>query len=383
MLPRFIRVLLSAAIAALALICQPVAAQSNAPPRLALVIGNGEYQSITSLSNPINDAKLIRDTLESLGFEVIYRENSDRASMERAVSAFSQRLYQAGPTATGLFYYAGHAVQSNGENYLLPSDIEARRESDLRFGAVRTSDVLAQMESSGINNKIVILDACRTNPFMRTFASNQVGGLSQIGLGNSEFFVAFAATAGNIAEDGNDDHSPYALALAKFLPTANSEISNTFRLIRNEVSAITNQQQLPETRSTLRQQFFFSGTGNGQPDSVTPLLNPEEPKDQVAVTVDALLGRWCTPGRSMGMEISISRDKLRYKLGRDATVFDIRSIRLADDNSILLEWDKSGETVVFEFGDFSSSGKLMTQLRGKTGNENEWQDYNLRLRRCG
>ncbi|MGX7953291.1 caspase family protein [Tsuneonella sp. HG249] len=368
--------------ATVALVTSQTPAAAAAAPRIALVVGNADYEAITDLSNPLNDARLVRQTLEGLGFEVLYRENADRDSMERVISAFGQRLHNAGPSAVGLFYYAGHAVQSNGENYLLPTDVEARRESDLRFGAIRTSDLMAQMESSGVSNKIVILDACRTSPYTTSFGKSGSSGLSQIGLGNSEFFVAFAATAGNIADDGNAENSPYALALAKYLPFPDSEISNTFRLVRNEVSASTKQRQLPEIRSTLRQQFYFAG---GSPALAQPDLGPPTGEAEVrmaAVNQESILGKWCTPGRSMGLQLEISANKIRYQLGREGTVFDIKGIRVSPDGTILVDWNKMGDTVTFEFGDFSASGKLMTQMRGKNEGDEDWKEYNLRLRRC-
>ena len=350
---------------------------------MALVIGNSTYENLSELKNPQTDARLIRDTLEALQFEVIYRENVSKDEMERVISAYGKKLYASGPQTVALFYYAGHGVQSNGENFLLPTDVEVERESDLRFSAVRTSDLLAQMDASGAATKIVILDACRDNPFNTKFGRTKAGaGLAEIGLGSAEFFVAFAATAGNVAEDGEGKNSPYAAALARRLATKDSEISNTFRLVRVDVSAATGQKQLPEARTTLRREFFFTGRPANRPED--QLAASDEPKTLVKAAVPGdLYGKWCTASRGSGVSFSISPKELLYSLGGQTSRYPVQSIVAAPEGNLQMTWQSASGGVVFEFGQFNAAGSMMTQIRGRQSGGGEWKDYGLRLRKCG
>ena len=239
--------------------CATGSAQA-AGARIALVIGNSNYTAITSLKNPARDAQMIRRTLrDKLGFEVIYAENASKAQLERAVARYGARLASAGPDVVAVFYYAGHAVQSGGENFLLPVDVTVRREAELVLRSVRAEDVLRQMQGAQVAAKIVILDACRDNPFGARFRMQSPTGLGDIALGNSEFIIGYAATAGLSAEDGTGRNSPYALALADHLATPNKEISEILRLVRSDVAASTQGRQLPEARTTLLRALYLNG----------------------------------------------------------------------------------------------------------------------------
>ncbi len=350
--------------------------------RIALVIGNSGYAHARPLRNPVNDARLIRDTLEGLGFEVIYREDADRRAMERAIGVFSARLFEAGPEGVGVFYYAGHGVASGGENFLLPVDVSIQREADLRIAALRTGDVLAQMDGAGSAVKLVILDACRDNPFAAEFrAARAPRGLAQIGLGNTEFFVAYAATAGNVAEDGGGANSPYATALARRLPTIDSDLEATFRLIRVDVSNATGNRQFPETTSTMRRQFFM------RPSSGPSIVAAHTPIDPTPMRPPpenfSILGQWCEAGRGRNMSLSIGEGALVYGIDQMRASYPVRSIALQDNGVIELRWLNENAEVVFQFGDFSPDGAEMTQIRGRGEGESAWRDYGIRLRRCG
>ncbi|MEO1457229.1 MAG: caspase family protein, partial [Pseudomonadota bacterium] len=134
---------------------------AQAERRLALVIGNGAYDSLGDLANPAADARLMSDALESIGFEVTVLRDADEAAMKRGIVRFGRSLRAAGEDAVGLFYFAGHGVQAYGANYLLPTGIDAQDEADLEIGGVKADWVLRQMESAGNAINIVILDACR------------------------------------------------------------------------------------------------------------------------------------------------------------------------------------------------------------------------------
>jgi uncharacterized caspase-like protein len=214
------------------LVCCATGTAQAAGARIALVIGNSNYTAITSLKNPARDAQMIRRTLrDKLGFEVIYAENASKAKLERAVARYGARLASAGPDVVAVFYHAGHAVQSGGENFLLPVDVTVRREAELVLRSVRAEDVLRQMQGAQVTAKIVILDACRDNPLGARFRMESSTGLGDIALGNSEFIIGYAATAGLSAEDGTGRNSPYAIALVNHLATPNKEISEILRLV--------------------------------------------------------------------------------------------------------------------------------------------------------
>jgi uncharacterized caspase-like protein len=353
-----------------------------AESRIALVIGNGDYKAITPLRNPINDARLMRRTLQDqLGFEVIYVEDADQAAMDRAIVRFGARLAEAGAGAIAMFYYAGHGVQSGGENFLLPVDIAISREADLPLRAVRAEDVLRQMEAAPSAVKVVILDACRDNPFGARFKMAAAKGLADIALGNTEFTIGYAATAGRAAEDGDNSNSPYATALARHLPAAGKEIFEVFRLVRYDVAEATGGRQLPEARTTMLRQLYLNRPGAGvEVASAAPLVAAPAR----AATPFDLKGRWCQAGRSAGaaFTMTITDSDIQYDLGETKARYGVRSIGATDAGALQMHWLNKQTPMVFEFGEFSSDGRSMTQLRGRDEIAAEWKTYDRRFQRC-
>ena len=187
-------------------------ADAATPPRLALVIGNGAYET-SPLADPVNDARLIAQTLRQLDFEVLEHLDLNQKELKRAIQLFGDRLELAGAGAVGLFYYAGHGVQVNGRNYLIPTDAAIDRETDVDIEAVATDTVLAQMEFANNDLNFVILDACRNNPYTRSFRSAS-RGLARMDAPRGTL-ISYATAPGDVALDGNGEHSPYSRALAK------------------------------------------------------------------------------------------------------------------------------------------------------------------------
>ena len=144
-----------------------VAGLAHSAPRIALVVGNGGYDpsNISRLANPVNDARLVAETLESVGFEVTLETDAGQDGMRRAIKAFGKRLRGAGRDTVGLFYYAGHGVEAGGSNYLIPLGAEVESAMDLASDAVPAQWVLSRMEAAGNRLNMVILDACRNNPY--------------------------------------------------------------------------------------------------------------------------------------------------------------------------------------------------------------------------
>jgi uncharacterized caspase-like protein len=164
----------TAGIALAIIVLASIMATARAEPRIALVIGNAAYKN-SPLRNPVNDARLIGQTLRAVGFEVIERTDLDQNGMKRVIQEFGLKLEGAGRDAVGLFYYSGHGVQAAGRNFLIPTTANIARASDLDIDAVDANWVMAQMAEAGNRLNFVILDACRDNPFTKGFKSAQRG----------------------------------------------------------------------------------------------------------------------------------------------------------------------------------------------------------------
>jgi hypothetical protein len=200
-------------LAALAVLLSLLTAPALAEKRIALVIGNSAYQNVTRLDNPRNDAVLMAETLGGLGFTLIggrAQLDLDRPAMDTAVQNFGRQVQGAD---VALFYYAGHGVQVSGANYLVPVSANPTREADVDFQMVDVNLVLRQMQGSGTRLNMVILDACRNNPFGARGLRASDGGLAQMRAPEGTL-ISYATQPGNVAQDGADGHSPYTKALA-------------------------------------------------------------------------------------------------------------------------------------------------------------------------
>ena len=228
---------------------------AGAALRVALVVGNSDYKLIPALANPKNDAALMAETLRGVGFDVIETKNADRRGMARAIRDFGKRLRRAGPEAVGLFYYAGHAVEAGGTNYLIPLGAQIETEADLEIEAVSASWVLGQMEYAGNALNVVILDACRNNPFKGSFRA-VTRGLARMNAPSGSL-VAYAAAPGQVAADGTADNSPYTAALAAAMREPGLPLEGVFKRVRVAVEAATGEQQTPWEESSLKGDFYF------------------------------------------------------------------------------------------------------------------------------
>lgn len=221
-----------------------------AAPRVALVIGNADYgPEIGRLKNPVNDAKLMAETLQSLGFKVDLVLDADSKAMKQAIKGFGAKLREAGADATGLFYYAGHGLQVDGENYLVPVGAAIESEADAEFEAVPAAYAVKQMEVAGNAVNLVFLDACRNNPLTRSFRSG-TRGLARVDAPRGSF-VGYSTAPGDVATDGDGANSPYALALAMELKTPGISVEEAHRNVRAKVLAVTGNKQTPWDSSSL------------------------------------------------------------------------------------------------------------------------------------
>lgn len=232
----------------------PTAAPITAAPagggkRLALVIGNGSYRD-APLKNPVSDARALSTKLRALGFEVMIGENLGQRDMTRLVARFGERL--AGHDV-GMFFFAGHGIQVKGKNYLIPVDAQISSENSVRAEAVDVDAVLDQLSASPLN--LVILDACRNNPFERRFRSLS-GGLAQMEAPKGTL-IAYATAPGKVAQDGEGANSTYTTALLKVLGEPGLAVESVFKRVRSEVSRMTGDTQIPWEASSLTGDFYF------------------------------------------------------------------------------------------------------------------------------
>jgi len=226
---------------------------SNSSQRVALVIGNSAYAT-SPLKNPVNDARDIAQALRELGFEVIYQENQSQNDMKRAIRTFGQKTRSAG---IRLFYYAGHGMQVNGENYLIPIDANFNNEREVEYETVNAGLVLAQMEEAEESLNIIILDACRNNPFARSFRSAS-RGLAAINAPSGSL-IAYATAPGSVASDGEASNGLYTQELLRYMRTPGIGVEEIFKQVRISVRDKTRGKQTPWESSSLTGNFYFSG----------------------------------------------------------------------------------------------------------------------------
>jgi hypothetical protein len=238
-------------IAILFVFLTPIVAISAQESRAALVIGNGTYKS-SPLANPVNDANDMADALKKLGFSVMLKINADQRAMEDSIRAFGKKLRSGG---VGLFYYAGHGLQVEGRNYLVPIGTDIQSEADVKYEAVDAGRVLAQMEDAENSMNIIILDACRDNPYARSFRSSE-RGLAKMDAPTGSI-LAYATAPGSVAADGVGRNGIYTSKLLKHMFTPGLEIGRLFRQVRVEVMKDSGTRQVPWESSSLTGDFFF------------------------------------------------------------------------------------------------------------------------------
>ena len=223
--------------------------------RLALLIGNSNYTHGGSLNNSVTDVRAMKRALEDLGFTVLKYENCTQKTMKRAMDNFGIKLKGQD---VGLFFYSGHGVQVNGHNYLIPTNAKLHNENDTEYDCVRADRVLAKKESAGTKTSIVILDACRDNPFERSWRKGTKGtGLAFMNAPSGSL-IAYSTAPGKTALDGRGKNSPYTSALLQHIGTANITVLEMFQGVRSTVMARTGGKQTPWESTSLRGNFYFN-----------------------------------------------------------------------------------------------------------------------------
>ncbi len=223
--------------------------------RRALVIGNGDYRHESRLRNPVNDANDVARQLKALGFEVILEKDADRRTMTDAITDFGKRLGQGD---VGLFYYSGHGVQAKGHNYLIPVSANIRSDADLEHEAVDAKRVLNHMDSAKNALNIVILDACRSNPYKGLYKGSGEKGLARI-RGIRGTVIAYATQPDNVALDGAGRNSPYTKNLLHFMNQPGMKILEMFNKVGLSVRTDTGEKQDPWISLSAIPEFCFAG----------------------------------------------------------------------------------------------------------------------------
>ncbi|MGJ4926212.1 caspase family protein [Bradyrhizobium sp. HKCCYLS2038] len=235
----------------------PAMAESS---RLALVIGQSAYRSVTPLPNPANDASAMAKMLGEAGFDVTTAADLSQKDLNREVGDFAAKIASKGPDTVALVFYAGHGLQIDGENYLVPVDVDPRREADIPLQAVRLNDLLNTLNSVPSRMRILLLDACRNNPFPAISQSAGRGlALLDTKSGAPGTFLSYSTSPGAEAEDGTGGNSPYTTALLQAAREPGLPIEEAFKRVRVAVNKSTEGRQTPWDSSSLTEDFRFVG----------------------------------------------------------------------------------------------------------------------------
>jgi Caspase domain len=254
----------------------PTAAQAPIDLRVALVIGNAAYPGVAALANPGNDAKAMGDALRGLGFSVVEARDASRAQMQEAIAKVRDQL--KGKNGIGMLYYAGHGLQVDWRNYMVPVDAKMNNASDVPNQTVELASVIDAFKQAGNRMNIVVLDACRDNPFQGTATAK---GLAQLDAPPGTF-LAFATAPGNVAEDGDKaSNGLYTRYLLQELKKPQAKIEDVFKRVRLNVRQQSDGRQIPWESTSLEEDFYFGKTSK---------LSPEEIEKQYQIQFD----RWAS-----------------------------------------------------------------------------------------
>lgn len=272
-------------LSALLLFLQVAAADvASAENRVALVIGQSAYRAVPALPNAENDGKRMAELLGNAGFDVTSAPDLAQNDMRQAISDFAAKVAASGPDTIAAVFYAGHGLQIDGENYLVPVDVDPKREADIPLQAVRLNDLMNTLGALPTRMRLFMLDACRNNPFP---ALNHTAGhglaIVDTKAGASGSFISFSTSPGAEAEDGNGADSPYTTALLSVAREPNLPIEEAFKRVRVAVNQATDGRQIPWESSSLTADFRFfpQGTSPGQSAAA-----PKPPATAVRSTED-------------------------------------------------------------------------------------------------
>lgn len=238
------------------LMCAGVAHAEDAEEthKIALVIGNQKYAHLAALKNAVADADLMAQSLEAVGFKVTLLKNGSKADMGKAIVDFRRAIE---PGTIAMVYFAGHGMQANDENYLVPVDAEIKESEDLPWMSIAANDLVKQLEATSAGALVFILDACRDNPFWggqaktRSIGGAASRGLARIVSNRAGTLIAFSTSPGAVAQDGDGKNSPYTAALAETIREPGQSLETIFKRARVKVVEQTQGRQIPWENSSL------------------------------------------------------------------------------------------------------------------------------------
>lgn len=344
--------------------------------RLALIIGNSNYK-VSPLINPTNDARAMAIALQKLGFTVIKKENAGREEMMTSVREFGNRLRDKG--GVGLFYYAGHGIQSKGVNYLIPTDANIAGEDELSTRAYDSAEVLEKMDTAKNRINMVILDACRDNPFAKSFRSGS-RGLASVATAPSGTLIAYATSPGSVASDGSGSNGLYTEQLLNAIAEPGLKLEDVFKRVRVNVMERSDKKQTPWETSSVTGDFYFN-PGETQLASMRPVLaavKETAPRLQQILIPKKLVENYQLDG-SFQLDavpnvsaFSASSHEIRFGTpnkilstwntqdGRSiSTDTDLNHIRLTPDKKQIVALNDKNQVVVFDLNDVSNKSILM------------------------
>ena len=271
-----------------------ITAPVEAANRVALIIGNSDYKFTPALRNPRNDAKIMTEKLTGLGFDVVSGLDLTHRGMLKAVKDFEAKLKGA---KVGMFFYAGHGLQIDGENYLIPTDARPQDKESVKQQSLSLSDVLRVLEF-GTETNLVFLDACRDNPLARSLSRSSTGASRSVGTGLAAVevgkgtLITYSTQPGNVAADGVGLNSPFTKALAKWIGEPGLEARQMLTRVRKDVLAETYGQQVPWDHSSLTGDFYFGdpGTPGSNPRLASKPALPDLTQGQMAALQRMLSG---------------------------------------------------------------------------------------------
>lgn len=339
--------------------------------RIALVIGNSDYKFAKSLPNPVNDAKDVSDKLRSLGFEVYSGTNQSKQDMMQLIRDFGTRLVQT--QGVGLFFYAGHGLQYRGNNYLVPIDADIASEDEIEYESVDVGRLLAKMEAAKNNLNIIILDACRNNPFASkwnvTRDAGDGGGLAKMDAPSGSYLI-FATEPGKVASDGEGRNGLFTSSLLNNIDKPNITLERLTKLVGNEVKEKSKNVQIPWTQGLVLGDFYFV-----KPDekpavkpSVTESAAIPQTNNSISVPPTSANARLREDNAWNSVKNSINRDDFKFFLEEFPNgVYSFQAkvkIEMFDWDEIKYSTDKSKISAFLEkYPDGLNSGAAKIKLR--------------------
>ncbi|MET4069349.1 putative caspase-like protein [Bradyrhizobium sp. S3.2.6] len=261
--PLLCNLIVASSLLALSQLVTPTDAAAEA--RLALVIGQSAYRTVPELPNAANDAKGMAELLGNAGFNVTTAPNLSQNEMRQTISDFAGKVSASGADTVALVFYAGHGLQIDGENYLVPVDLDPKREADIPLQGVRLNDLLNTLGALPTRARIFMLDACRNNPFPALSGAGHGLAIVDTKAGAPGSFISYSTSPGAEAEDGSGADSPYTTAALTVAKQPNIPIEEVFKRIRISVAQSTDGRQIPWESSSLTTDFKFFGDSSGQP----------------------------------------------------------------------------------------------------------------------